>query len=102
MMYEQGKRKSTRNMTLIIDWIHIVIGGLIVVMAVVTFLNPEGNQFCFPLIFFLAAVLNTVNGIHRLKYSGREKKRKIWGIVQLAVALALLCVTVASAVSIWR
>lgn len=102
MIYEQGKRKSPKNMTLIMDWVHIVIGGLIVVMAVVTFLNPEGNQFCFPLIFFLAAVLNTVNGVHRLKHSGREKKRRLLGIGQLAIALALLAVAAASAVSIWR
>lgn len=101
MMYGQDKRKSPRNVTLIMDWVHIVIGVLIVVMAVIAFLDPEGYQVCFPLIFFLAAVLNIINGVYRYRQSGREKRRKVLAIGQLAIALALLGVAVVSAVSIW-
>lgn len=102
MMYGQEKRKSPRNMTLIMDWIHIIIGILIVVMAVITFLNPEDNQVLFPFIFFLAAVLNTINGVYCYRQSGREKRKKVLGIGQLSIALLLVGVTVISAVSIWR
>lgn len=101
MMYGQEKRKSPRNVTLIMDWIHIVLGTLIVVMAIIAFLNPESNQVCFPLIFFLASALNIINGVYRCRQSGREKKKKVLALGQLVIALALLGVTVVSAVSIW-
>lgn len=101
-MYGQEKRKSPRNMTLLIDWLHIIVGVLIVVMAVIVFLNPEGHMMLFPLIFLLAVVLNVVNGIYRYHQSGRDKRKKAAAIGQLVLAAALLAVSVISAVSIWR
>lgn len=55
MIYGQDKKKSPRNAALILDWIHIVIGFLVVLFAVIAFLNPEDNRILFPLIFLLAA-----------------------------------------------
>ncbi len=102
MMYGQEKRKSPRNLTLMIDWLHIIIGILVVVMAVVVFLNPEGYMMLFPLIFLLAAVLNIVNSVYRYHQSGREKRKKVIAIGQMALAVALIGIAVVSAVSIWR
>ena len=50
----QRKRKSPRNTTLILDWLHIITGILVVAMAVTAFINPEDNMILFPVIFFLA------------------------------------------------
>lgn len=102
MGYGQSKHRSPRNITLIMDWVHIVLGFLIVIMAVIAFLNPEGNMILFPLIFFLAAILNFSNGIHRYRQSGRIKRKKVMGIGQLVLAVFLLAIAVVSAVSIWR
>lgn len=102
MMYGQEKRKSPRNLTLMIDWLHIVIGILIVVMAVVVFLNPEGHMMLFPLIFLLAVVLNLVNGVYCYHQSGREKRKKAAAVGQLVLAALLFGIMVVSAVSIWR
>lgn len=102
MIYGQEKRKSPRNTTLFLDWIHIVIGILIVVMAVIAFVSPENNMFLFPLIFFLAAVLNTINGIYKYKLSGRDKKKKAAAFAQIFIAVFLMVITIISAVSIWR
>lgn len=101
MALKQEKHRSPRNVTLMMDGVHIVLGFLIVVMAVAAFLNPEGNMALFPIIFFLAMVLNLLNGIHRYSQSGRDKKKKIMSIGQLAVAVFLLVISVISAVSIW-
>ncbi len=101
-MYGQGKKKGGRNSALIIDGIHVVIGILIVILAVITFLNPEGNQILLPVIFTLAAVLNVVNGIHKYRISGRDTFRKAAAFGQLFIALLLLAVAVVSAISIWR
>lgn len=101
MVYGQEKRKSPRNMTLMIDWLHIIIGGLIVVMAVVVFLNPEGNMMLFPLIFLLAAVLDLVNGVYRYRQSGRDRRKKAAAIGQMVIAAVLTAIAVVSAVSIW-
>lgn len=101
MMYGQEKRKSPRNMTLMIDWLHIIIGALIVVMAVVVFLNPEGYMMLFPLIFLLAAVLDLVNGVYRYRQSGRDRRKKAAAIGQMVIAAVLTVIAVVSAVSIW-
>lgn len=102
MKYGQAKRTSPRSTTLILDWLHIIIGILVVVMAVIAFINPEDNMILFPVIFFLAAVLNTVNGVYRYSQSGRNKRKKASAIGLLAIAVFLLAVMVVSAISIWR
>ena len=89
-MYGQEKRKGRRNAALVMDAVHIVIGILIVILAVITFLNPEGNQILLPVIFALAAVLDIVSG------------KKAGAAAQLLLAALLIAVTVVSAISIWR
>ena len=100
--YGQDKKKSPRNAALILDWIHIVIGFLVVLFAVIAFLNPEDNRILFPLIFLLAAVLNLVNGVYQYRQSGRDKKKKAGAVIPFVIAGFLLIVTVISAISIWR
>ncbi|MEG2350912.1 MAG: DUF6637 family protein [Hungatella sp.] len=101
MTYGQDRRRTPKNTTLIMDWIHIVIGVLIVLMALIAFLNPEENQLLFPLIFLLAAILNLLNGVYRFRQSGHEKKKKALGIGQLVIALFLFLMVIISTVSIW-
>lgn len=102
MMYVQDKKRSPRNTAFLLDLLHIVVGILVTVCAVLAFLNPEQNRFLFPVIFLLAALLNGVNGRHKMKESGRDKKKKAGGIALCAIAGALFVIGAISALSIWR
>lgn len=99
-MYGTDRHRGTRG-TIWLDVVHIIIGVFIVVLAVLAFLNPEDNMLLFPLIFLLAAVLNLINGIHQLRESGRNKKKKVLGIWQLFLALFLTAMAVVGAISLW-
>ena len=72
------------------------------IMAVVAFVDPEDNMVLFPIIFFLAAVLNMVNGVYRYRQSGRNKKKKVLALGLILIAVFLLIVTIISGISIWR
>ena len=101
-MYRQPGKKTSRNSSFILDLIHIVIGIAIVMLSVISFLNPNGHLTLFPVIFFLAAVLNYVNGYFRINQSGRDKKKKIGGVLLLLLGTGLTVLAVVSAVSLWR
>lgn len=101
-MANQEKRRNLRNEAMMLDLMYIVVGILVVICAVLAFLDPEKNQFLFPVIFFLAGLLNGVSGWYRLKNSGRDKKRKLGGAVLLVCAGVLVLIGIASAVSIRR
>ena len=98
----QEKRKKSANIAFALDMLHIVVGILIVIFAVLAFLNPDENRILFPVIFLLAAVLNLVNGVYQYRQSGRDKKKKAGAVVPFVIAGFLLIVTVISAISIWR
>lgn len=101
-MYVQEKRRSPRNVSLALDLLHIAVGILVVIFAVLAFLDPERNQFLFPPIFWLAALLNGVNGWHKFSTGGRDKKKRAAGIALWVIA-GILCLTgIVSAISIWR
>ena len=80
---------------------HLILGIAIVILAVLSFINPEGNHMLFPLVFLLAALLNAVSGIFECKTWGQDKKKRRQGILQLALAALLAVLGILSAVSIW-
>ncbi|WP_394522494.1 DUF6637 family protein [Lacrimispora sp. JR3] len=100
-MYIQERGKNLRNASMIVDLVHIVVGILIVVLAVVSFLNSEEYRFLLPVIFFLAATLNLIHGIYKVRLSGREKKKKAAGAGVVLFGVLLAALSVISAVSIW-
>ena len=102
MGYRQARRNSPRNTSLILDWVHIITGALVVIMAVAAFVDPEDNMILFPVIFFLASALNMVNGVYRYQQSGRDKRKKASAMGLIVIAVFLLVVMVVSAFSIWR
>ncbi len=101
-MYGQEKKKGRRSAALFMDFVHIIIGALVVVLAVLTFVNPEQNKMLLPAIFALAAALNLFNGVHKFRRSGRDGKAKAAAAAQLFLAFLLIGITIVSAVSIWR
>lgn len=97
-----GQRgRGERHAGVFLDVVHLILGIAIVILAVLSFINPEGNHMLFPLVFLLAALLNAVNGIFELKTRGRDKKKFGAGILQMLLAAALAVLGVLSAISIW-
>jgi len=101
-MIIQERRRNSRNAAMMLDLLHIAVGILVVICAVLVFINPEKNQVLFPVIFFLAALLNGVNGWYRLGDNKYGRKRKTSGIGQCLLSVALAAVGVVSAMSVWR
>ena len=101
-MAGQEKKRNPRSTALILDLLHIVIGILVVICAILAFLDPEGNSILFPVIFWLAALLNGIVGGFRLKMSGNDKKKQAGGAVQCLLAVILTILGALSAISIWR
>ena len=101
-MAGQEKKRNPRSTALILDLLHIVIGILVVICTILAFLDPEGNSILFPVIFWLAALLNGIVGGFRLKMSGHDKKKQAGGAVQCLLAVILTILGVLSAISIWR
>lgn len=100
-MFVQEKARRPRNTELFIDIMHIAIGIVIVVLSVISFLEPQDHMLLFPIIFFLAAILNLVHGSSRFRQSLRERKGKLSGAGMIIFGICLTALSVISAVSIW-
>jgi len=60
----QGQRgRNERRAGVFLDVAHLILGIAIVIFAVLSFFDPEGNEMLFPLVFLLAALLNGINGV---------------------------------------
>lgn len=102
MIYGRDKSKSPRSVALMLDILHITVGIAVIILAVFAFLNPEGYRFLFPFIFLLAAVLHGVNGAFQIRDSGRNRKKRVAGILILMISGVLLVFCILSAISVWR
>ncbi len=98
-MYQMhtGPRNNGRKL----DIIHIVLGIVIVVMAVMAFISPEENMVLFPLIFFTAAAIRMISAYFIIRSAEHDKKINTRGIGELAVGILILILGIVSAVSIW-
>ena len=56
------RRRKVRSESAAMDLLYIAVGIAVVLMAAASFLDPKGNMVFFPIIFFLAAVLNLTAG----------------------------------------
>lgn len=97
-----GRSRSTRNLGFFLDLLHIAVGGIIVILAIISFLNAENNLVLFPVIFMLAAVLNLVNGWVKIRQSGRDRKKQAAGAGLLLFGVLLVALSGVSAFSIWK
>ena len=52
------KKRGPKNGAMVLDVLHVALGLMIVILGVLTFLNPENHMLFFPVIFFLGGVLN--------------------------------------------
>lgn len=95
--FSSGPHNASRRL----DLIHIILGVVIVVMAVLAFTDPEENMVLFPLIFFCAALLRIIHALFLIHGSGYGHKCSTQGMVQLIIGAGILLLGIVSAVSIW-
>ena len=92
------RRRNPRRISAALDLVHPVIGGLVVILAVMAFLDPQAHPVFFPLIFFLAALLSCINGGVRIATAGRDHKRQAAGIAAGAAGVVCAALGAVSAV----
>jgi len=100
-MRANRKSKDPRAYQRMVDALHILICICIVVLAVMAFLNPEEYHAVYPIIFFLAAVLNAVEASGKMKRDSKGRNHKAAGVGFGLLALLLLALTAISALSVW-
>lgn len=100
-MAGKDKSRKVRSESMALDTMHIVIGIAVVVLAVISFINPDDHMILFPVIFLLAAVLNLVTGNFHLGRSKRDNRKKMSAALQMVFGILLLVLAAVSAISIW-
>lgn len=87
---------SYRKTRIIIDWMNILIGVAVVIMAIAIYIIPGERDFLFPVVFMLGTVMEGLGAAKSfLRYE------TIAGYVQVILALALLFITIISANILW-
>ena len=100
-MVIQEKKRSGRVSSFVLDTLHVIVGILIVILAVLAFLNPDENRILFPAIFLLAALLNFANGYDRFHNNIGKKKKRFAGAALMTAGVGLFLLCVVSALTIW-
>ena len=90
---------------MMMDATHVILCLVIVVLAVIIFLNPTPFQPLFPLVFGLAAVMQLLHGVPKIllyrQRHGAEKGHLVAGILLCILGVILIAVAVISGVTIW-
>ena len=84
-----------------VDFIHITICIAIIILAVLVFLKPMQNAHCYPIIFFLASILNFTSAYARMNHLRPIRSRSATGIVAFTAGVLFLILAAVSAISIW-
>ena len=95
------RRRKVRSESAAMDLLYIAVGIAVVLMAAASFLDPKGNMVFFPIIFFLAAVLNLTAGRKKFGRGKRGARKRAGAILQLTFGTGLAFLTVISGISIW-
>ena len=85
-----------RRTKFVIDWINIIIGVAVVIMATVIFIVPGKQDFLLPLVFLAGA---GINGLHAAKNFLRFE-RKLGFLLSLG-SIGLLAIAYCAAKILW-
>jgi hypothetical protein len=85
-----------RRTRIVIDWLNVLIGVAVAIMAIVIFVFQGKYDGLFPVIFMLGTAMEGLGAAKSfLRYE------TVAGYVQVLLALALLFVTIISANMLW-
>lgn len=99
-MYINRKSKNPRRFPIFVDIFHIIICIVIAVLTVLLFLNPEKYKIFFPVVFFLATLLNAVSAVVKWKTESARGGHLVSAIFFGIIAALLFVLTIVSAMSI--
>ncbi len=95
-MYRRRQKSTGRQL----DILHIVLSLIIVVMAVIAFINPNENMMLFPFVFFFASMIRLGSVVICLRSEGHGRLN-LQDTADLVLGLLLLLLAAVSAKSIW-
>ena len=103
-MYRNKTKKIPYTRQTAFDVLSAVVGLAVIAVGVISFLDPEGNAWLFPIVFRLAAVFQCLLGIPRMMggHGRKSGRRKALGIGLFFVAGILLLLGVVGALCLWR
>lgn len=93
---------SPRKAGTFIDLIHIVFGSATIILAVLAITDPDKYRMLFPIIFFMASIINFVSAWFNFKMFPRMKKKRVSAFLYLFTGVLILLLFAVSAASIWR
>ena len=79
MRYAGQRGRNERRAGVFLDVAHLILGIAIVIFAVLSIINPEGNKMLFPLVFLLAALLNGITESSSLRLVAGTRNVSVWG-----------------------
>lgn len=85
-----------RRTKFVIDWINIIIGVAVVIMATVIFIVPGNQDFLLPLVFLAGA---GINGLHAAKNFLRFERKL--GLLLSLGTIGLLAIAYCAAKILW-
>lgn len=102
-MIMNRKKNRMRMINMIVDLVHVGICIAIIALAVLVFLNPMKSARFYPIVFFLASILNFTSAYAKMtQFRPSSRGRFVPGIGVLLFGIFFLILAVISAVSIWR
>lgn len=85
-----GRGMNIRKQRLMLELVYIFCTLLIVILAVFAFVYQEKASFLYPVIFILAAAMNTLTGIRYVQRDAHNRRHTLPAVLFFALALALL------------
>ena len=92
---------SQRKAGSIVDLIHVLFGGGIVVLAALAIFDPAQYKKLFPIIFLFAAIIYFFTAWFVISSARINRKKHSGGVIYLIVGILALGLAVISAISIW-
>ena len=91
-MYVNRTKKNPYTKQMVFDVLSAVVGLAVIVVGIVSFIDPEENAWMFPIVF-----LRMTGG-----YGRGSGRRKALGIGLFFIAGVLLILSVVGALCLWR
>lgn len=94
-------KKTSRSRISIMNVIHVVLALSAIVLFIIAIIDTDKNKKLFPIIILIAAIMNGIDAIYKIRNLPRGKKNLSGVAVSIIICLVLLLIAFMVGVTIY-
>lgn len=88
-LMEENMKSKYKDKYFIIDIVNIILSTIMLIVAIIVFLDLQNRVWLFPYVIMIGAIVNMMSGLKSMKQNKKGKLSLFSGVMLFVIALLI-------------